>query len=441
MITKTVIPTEWPTSLLKWADMSHLFSNGEREGYIMVVEDSKSQAMILKSLLKKHDYKVRHFEEGSSAFKAAMAEPPILIISDILMPVMDGYELCEKVKSNKALKDIPIILLTTLQDSMDIIKGLQAGSDNFITKPFDPKYLLSRINYLLANRELRYQGTSDLVLEIMFNGQKYAINSERKQILDLLLSVYENAIQQNHQLMEAQAALQRSNEHLISMNRDLEAFSYTISHDLRTPLNHISMSAQLLSQHYMDKLDEAGASYVETIHSTTRSMAEMINDLLQFSRTGTINILPQPIDLSEMCRKVMEWIHQDDPQRKIEVKIDDNMHINADHSLLMVVVKNLLGNAWKYTSKTKNPSIRVGSLHKDGQTIFYVKDNGAGFDPNRALNLFTPFVRLHSQDEFIGTGVGLATAKRIIEKHGGKIWAEGETGKGASFFFTIGRPR
>ena len=421
--------------------MSHLFSSGEREGYIMVVEDSKSQAMMLKSLLKKHDYKVREFEDGLSAYKAALEEPPILIISDILMPEMDGYELCEKVKNTRELKDIPLILLTTLQDSMDIIRGLQAGSDNFITKPFDAKYLLSRINYLLANRELRYQGTSDLVLEIVFNGQKYAINSERKQILDLLLSVYENAIQQNHQLIEAQASLQRSNEHLISMNRDLEAFSYTISHDLRTPLNHISISAQLLHQHYMDKLDEAGASYVETIHSTTRSMAEMINDLLQFSRTGTINIHPQPIDLSEMCRKVMQWIHQDSPERVIEVRIDDNMQLTGDQILLMVVVKNLLGNAWKYTSKIKHPAIDVSSIKKDNQTIFCVRDNGAGFDQARATNLFTPFIRLHSQEDFPGTGVGLATAKRIIERHGGKIWAEGEPGKGASFFFTIGQAR
>lgn len=417
--------------------MSHLFSNGERQGYIMVVEDSRSQAIILKSLLKKHDYKVRDFEDGSAAYKAALDEPPLLIISDILMPGMDGYELCRKIKSTRELKDIPIILLTTLQDSMDIIKGLQAGSDNFITKPYDPKYLLSRINYLLANRELRYQGTSDLVLEIMFNGQKYAINSERKQILDLLLSVYENAIQQNYKLVEAQSELRRSNEHLLNMNRDLEAFSYTISHDLRTPLNHISMSAQLLKQHYLDQLDEAGVSFVETIHSTTRAMAEMINDLLQFSRTGTINVHPAPIDLSEMCRRVMEWIQQDDPGRSIDVRIEENMILNADQSLLMVVVKNLLGNAWKYTSRKENPVIEIFTSEKEGKKVFCVRDNGAGFDQSRASNLFTPFVRLHSQEEFPGTGVGLATAKRIIERHGGRIWARGETGKGATFCFSL----
>lgn len=407
------------------------------DGYIMIAEDSKSQAVMLKALLIKHDYKVRDYADGQSAFEAALEEPPMLIISDIIMPRMDGYQLCQKVKGTRELKDIPIILLTTLQDSMDIIKGLQAGSDNFITKPYDPKYLLSRINYLLANRELRHQGTSDLVLEIMFNGQKYAINSERKQILDLLLSVYENAIQQNYQLMEAQSELQRSNEHLTSMNRDLEAFSYTISHDLRTPLNHISMSAQLLRQHYLDKLDEAGASYVETIHSTTRSMAEMINDLLQFSRTGTINIHPQPIDLSDMCRKVMQWIHQDNPERQVDLRIEENLTLNADQSLLMVVMKNLLGNAWKYTSKINEPVIEIYSASRDGQTVYCVRDNGAGFDPSRAMNLFTPFVRLHSQEEFPGTGVGLATAKRIIERHGGKIWAEGVPGKGATFSFSI----
>jgi hypothetical protein len=420
---------------------SHLFKNGEREGYIMIVEDSRSQTILLKSLLKKHDYKVRDFLNGKSAYNAAVEDPPMLIISDVLMPEMDGYEFCEKVKNTKELKDIPIILLTSLQDSMDIIRGLQAGSDNFITKPFDAKYLLSRINYLLANRELRYQGTSDLVLEIVFNGQKYAINSERKQILDLLLSVYENAVQQNYQLLEAREELMMANEHLTNLNRDLEAFSYTISHDLRTPLNHISMSAQLLFQHYHDKLDEAGTSYVETIHSTTRLMAEMINDMLQFSHTGNINVHPQPIDLSEMCHKIMQWIQQDSPNRLIDVQIDENMHVTGDQSLIMVVMKNLLGNAWKFTLKNNKPKIHVGTRNEAGSQVIFVKDNGAGFDQDKAMNLFTPFFRLHSQEEFTGTGIGLATAKRIIERHGGRIWAEGETGKGATFFFTLGEPR
>ncbi len=417
--------------------MNHPVKTDLPDGYLMVVEDSKLQATMLKALLREHHFKVRVFSNGAEAYEAAAESPPVLIVSDVIMPEMDGYELCEKIKNTTHLRDIPVILLTSLQDPMDIIKGLQSGADNFITKPFESKYLLSRINYLLANRELRSVGASDMVINIMFNGNKYAINSERKQILDLLLSVYETAIHQNRELLETQAQLQRTNEHLIMANRDLESFSYTISHDLRTPLNHISVSTQLLQEDYAPKLDEQGQSYLETIISTTRAMTEMINDLLQFSRSGSISIQKKRVDLSDMAKKVMEWIYKDDPTRPITVEIQDGLSVTGDHSLLMVVLKNLLGNAWKYTGKTAHPVISFGSVKVDGEAIFFVKDNGAGFDMHQAGNLFTPFYRLHSQEEFPGTGVGLATVRRIIERHGGRIWAEGKAGQGATFFFTI----
>lgn len=417
--------------------MSHLFRNRELEGYIMVVEDSNIEATMVKSLIKEHGYKVKVFGSGNEAFEGAMEHKPMLIISDVMMPGMDGYEFCEKLKSTPDLNDIPVILLTSLQDPLDIIRGLQAGADNFITKPFEAKYLLSRVNYLLANRELRSAGNTDMVLEIMFKGSKYAINSERKQILDLLLSVYETSIEQNKALQEAQQQLQQSNEHLITANRDLEAFSYTISHDLRTPLNHISVSAQLIRQHHESEFSEEDNSYLDTILTTIHSMTDMINDLLHFSRSGNINIQEQNVDLSDITRKVMEWIRQDDPARQISVSIEDNIIVRGDASLLMVVMKNLMGNAWKYTSKTRKPEIHVGTMKKGDQTVIYVKDNGAGFNTYLAGNLFTAFVRLHSPDEFPGTGVGLATSRRIIDRHGGKIWAEAAVGKGATFFFTL----
>jgi len=403
----------------------------------MVVEDSTVQATMVKSLLKEHGYKVKVFSEAATAFDAAIADLPLLIISDVVMPVMDGYEFCEKLKSTPPLSEVPIILLTSLQDPLDIIKGLQAGADNFITKPFEAKYLLSRVNYLLANRELRSAGNTDMVLEIMFKGNKYAINSERKQILDLLLSVYETSIEQNKALVLAQMQLQEANEHLISANRDLEAFSYTISHDLRTPLNHISVSAQLIQQHHEKHFNEEDNSYMSTILSTVRSMTEMINDLLQFSRSGNINSIHKEADLSELSKQVMQWIHLDNPARQIKFTVKDGIKVSGDPSLLMVVMKNLLGNAWKYTSKTAKPEIELGTLKRDGQTLIFVKDNGVGFNQSYAGTLFTPFVRLHSQEEFPGTGVGLATVRRIIERHGGSIWAEAEINKGATFFFTL----
>lgn len=407
-------------------------------GHIMVVEDSKIQATMLRTLLKEHHFKVDVHGNGIEAFQAALQNPPVLIISDVLMPEMDGYELCHKIKSEPKLKEIPVILLTSLQDPMDIIKGLQSGADNFITKPYEGKYLLSRVNYLLANRELRSAGATDMMLEIMFKGNKYSINSEKKQILDLLLSIYETSIQQNKELLDAQNELQRMNEHLARANRDLEAFSYTISHDLRTPLNHISVSAQLLQRELEGKLNESESSYLETIHSTTKTMTEMIGDLLQFSRSGSITVNKKPVNLSELAKRVMEWIYKDDPEREVTLNIQDGLLVNGDQSLLTVAMKNLLGNAWKYTSKTVRPKISFGMQEQNGEKIYFIKDNGAGFNMNHVHKLFTPFGRLHSYEEFPGTGVGLATVLRIIERHSGRIWAEGKPEKGATFFFTLG---
>ncbi len=403
----------------------------------MVVEDSLMEATMLKTLLKQHGYKVKVFHEGSEAFQAAQEELPMLIISDVVMPVMDGYEFCEKLKSTPELMEVPIILLTSLQDPLDIIHGLQSGADNFITKPYESKYLLSRVNYLLANRELRSAGNTDMVLEIMFKGNKYAINSERKQILDLLLSVYETSIEQNRTLLETQKQLQDSNEHLAIANRDLEAFSYTISHDLRTPLNHISVSTQLIRQKYEKQFNDEDNSYLDTILTTVRSMADMISDLLQFSRSGNIKIDHQKVDLTDLTKKVIEWTCQDIPERKIKFVVEEGIQVVGDSSLLMVVMKNLLGNAWKYTSYTADPEIYIGSQQHEDHTVVYVKDNGAGFNQNLAGNLFTPFARLHSQDEFPGTGVGLSTVRRIVERHGGRIWATGEVGNGATFSFSV----
>jgi len=407
------------------------------EGYIMVVEDSLVESTMVKALLKQHGYKVKVFHHGAEAFDAANVELPILIISDVLMPVMDGFEFCEKLKSTPYLMDVPVILLTSLHDPLDIIRGLQVGADNFITKPFESKYLLSRVNYLLANRELRSAGNTDMMLEIMFKGNRYAINSERKQILDLLLSVYETSIEQNQALTEAQKQLQQTNEHLAIANRDLESFSYTISHDLRTPLNYISVSTQLLKQKHEKEFNEEDNSYLNTILNTVRSMVDMISDLLQFSRSGNIKVDLQKVDLTDLSKKVIDWTRQDNPEREIRFIVEEGIYVSGDPSLLMVVMKNLLGNAWKYTSYTANPEIYIGTQPNEDHTTVFVKDNGAGFNPNQAHNLFTPFVRLHSQDEFPGTGVGLSTVKRIVEKHGGKIWATGEVGKGATFFFTV----
>ena len=361
-----------------------------------------------------------------------------MIISDIVMPGMDGYEFCAKLKSHQLFKQIPVILLTSLRDPLDIIKGLQAGADNFITKPYEEKFLLTRIKYLLTNREFGPSSTEDRVIELVIDGKKYPIQSEKKQILDLLLSVYEAAIQRNDELIYTQQQLEISNENLVSMNHELEAFSYTVSHDLRNPINIIAGFSQILMYEHDPQLDEEAMELLNNILQSTFSMVRLIDDLLQFSRSGRAVISSESFDFSEMARNVMNEVMKRDPEHQVKFYIQEGLLLHADPNLMRVVLDNLLGNAWKYSFKVSSPEIILGKAEgTSGEHIFFVKDNGAGFDMAKADGLFNPFQRLHTNAEFQGTGVGLATVRRIIEKHGGRIWAESELYKGASFYFSI----
>lgn len=407
------------------------------DGYIMAVEDSLVQAKKLQHFFDENNITTSFFNNAQDALAAALDRPPVLIISDIVMPGMDGYEFCSKIKESPVLKEIPVILLTSLRDPLDIIRGLQAGADNFITKPYEEQYLLSRIHYLLANRDMKKSGAAEMVIEIMFRGNKYAINSAKKQILDLLLSVYEAAIQRNDQLISTQAELEASNENLVAANQELEAFSFTVSHDLRSPLNIISGYTQILQSEYANELDAEAREFLDHILTASFSMARLIDDLLQFSRSGRSEIKTERVDVSAMAKSVLADIRQRDPSREINTFIQEGLEVQADPALMRVVLDNLLGNAWKYTGKKINPEISFGLLETATKKFFYVRDNGAGFDMSKADKLFNPFQRFHSNQEFQGTGVGLATVRRIIERHGGRIWAESQPGQGATFYFVI----
>jgi two-component system, sensor histidine kinase and response regulator len=416
-------------------DTSFQISTGD--SYILAVEDSMVQAKKLKNFLDGNNLKNQFFTNAFDAYAAAIKNPPILVISDIVMPGMDGYEFCSKLKSHIKLKEVPVILLTSLRDPLDIIKGLQAGADNFITKPYDEKYLLTRIHYLLANRELRETGTEELVIEIVFRGDKYKINSEKKQILDLLLSVYEAAIERNNQLISTQAELQAANENLLAANQELDAFSSTVSHDLRSPLNIVAGYTQLLQDDYADVLDEEAMQYLKRILKSAFSMSTLINDLLQFSRSARTEINTETVDLSEMSRAIAAEMEEQNSHTKAIFKIQDGMQVQADPNLMNIVLVNLLGNAVKYSSKVEYPEITFGHTLSGRESTYFIKDNGAGFDMSKAGKLFNPFQRFHTSQEFTGTGVGLATVRRIIERHGGRIWAESEPGKGATFYFSF----
>jgi len=406
-------------------------------GYIMAVEDSMVQAKRLQHFFNENNITTIFYNNAIEAYAAAVERSPVLILSDIVMPGMDGYEFCTKLKAHPVLKEVPVILLTSLRDPLDIIKGLQAGADNFITKPYDDSYLLSRIHYLLANRDMRQSGSAEMVIEIMFRGKKYAINSEKKQILDLLLSVYEAAVQRNDELISTQAKLETSNENLIAANHELEAFSFTVSHDLRNPLNIVSGYSQILQKDYSYFLDPEAIVFLERIHKATISMSGLIDDLLNFSRSGRTEVKSEPVDISQMVRQMVDDIEIQHPENKASFFVQEGLRVNADPSLMHIVVENLLSNAFKYSGKVEKPEISIGKHDTAQGSCFFVKDNGAGFDMSKADKLFNPFQRQHTSDEFQGTGVGLATVRRIIERHGGRVWAESEPGKGATFYVSL----
>jgi light-regulated signal transduction histidine kinase (bacteriophytochrome) len=274
-------------------------------------------------------------------------------------------------------------------------------------------------------------------LEVFFAGQKYAITAGRRQILNLLLSTYEAAIQKNQELSRARDELNELNARLAAANQELETFSYTVSHDLRTPLSGITGYSEVLLAQCGDSLDGECAGYVRSILGAARRMEQLIETLLEFSRLTRIEPSRTTVDLSLLVRATAEELTARKPGRRVHFAIAEGVTVNGDARLLRVVMGNLLGNAWKYTGKREEARIEFGTAADTGNPVYFVRDNGAGFDRAFADKLFAPFQRLHDREEFEGHGIGLATVHRIIQRHGGAIWAEGEPDRGATFYFTL----
>ena len=256
------------------------------------------------------------------------------------------------------------------------------------------------------------------------------------------LSSYEMMLrgdeEHNAHLVAANEALRQAKAAAEIANRELESFSYSVAHDLRAPLRSINAFSEILLEDHADRLDEEGKTHLAYIRQSTRQMAELIDGLLELSRITRSELLREAVDLSELARDVMAELRRGEPARTVEVRIASGLVAEGDPRLLRTVLQNLLGNAWKFTANSDAARIEFGSEVSLDRPSFFVRDNGAGFDMAYASKLFGAFQRLHSEREFPGTGIGLATVQRIIHRHDGRIWAEGAIGSGATFYFTIG---
>ena len=238
-------------------------------------------------------------------------------------------------------------------------------------------------------------------------------------------------------LLTSNARLSAKTNELSAVNRELEAFSYSVSHDLRSPLTHIQGFAGIVSEEYGSNLDDKGKEYLRKVLSSAQRMNALIEDLLNLSRVSRNELQLQNIDLADIARAVADRLKHDDPGRKVSFNIVPHAPALADPRLIEVALENLLGNSWKFTSKNAEANIEFSVSNDGARTTYVVRDDGAGFDMKHYDRLFVPFQRLHSSSEFAGTGVGLATVRRVINRHGGEIWAEAAPGKGATFYFTL----
>jgi len=279
--------------------------------------------------------------------------------------------------------------------------------------------------------------------------------TERKlaeaEIIRLNTTLENKVIKRTNDLHDAQLALVNivedlsisnqkvslANQSLEATNKELEAFSYSVSHDLRAPLRSIDGFSLALLEDYSKKLDGTGRNYLERIRTAAQHMAMLIDDMLKLSRISRFELRCESVDLSKMFREIAKNSQKNDPARIIDLIIQEGIMIECDPAMMNMVLKNLIDNAWKFTGKEARPKIEFGTTDLAGKKVIFIRDNGVGFDMAYLDKMFGSFQRLHTKDEFAGTGIGLAIVKRVITLHGGKVWAEGEVGKGAVFYFTL----
>jgi light-regulated signal transduction histidine kinase (bacteriophytochrome) len=245
----------------------------------------------------------------------------------------------------------------------------------------------------------------------------------------------------NQELQRLNESLQQQKEAVEIANRELESFSYSVSHDLRAPLRSVDGFSEILLDEFGAVLGAAGIRHVQRVRDAAQHMAQLIDHLLSLAKVTRSEMCRAEVNLTALARRMADWLRASAPERDVAFIVDEDVRGNGDATLLAVVLENLLGNAWKFTSKRPRAEIRFGCENRAGLPTYFVRDNGAGFDMTYAPKLFAPFQRLHAASEFEGTGIGLATVQRVVHRHGGDVWAESKSDAGATFYFTLGGGR
>ncbi len=359
--------------------MEHIQSPNHPE--ILLVDDTPEHIESAVSVLRDNNFKIRIATKGSTALKLLNQRQPDLILLDVYMPEMDGFEICKIIKNDSNYHSIPIIFLTSSNDEDSIKKGFELGAQDYVVKPFNISELLARVHTHIK--------------------------------------------------------LKQQTESLLQANRELDSFCYSVSHDLKAPLLSISKLTEYLAADYSDKLDSDGRELIANIQEKSKEVINIIDHLLEFSRMSEMEMKIESINLEQLFREVYGELIKLEPPRQVQFAIHHLPTIHGDPVMIKLLVLNILSNSLKYTRNRKTALIEVTSAENGAEYIISVKDNGAGFDMRYSSRLFKVFQRLHSDNEFEGSGVGLAISQKILKRHNGKAWITGVVNEGATFYFSL----
>jgi len=376
---------------------------GDAATRLMIVEDEFVVACDLCDTLEQLGYSiVASVGTGEEAVEIARTARPSAILMDIrLAGEMDGVQAAARIRSES---DIPIVFLSAHSSEDTLRRATETAPFGYLVKPFRAPELRCAIEVAIRRHRI----------------EQAATEAHRREVA-----------------VELERAVTARTGELEAANQELEAFSYSVAHDLRAPLRGIAGFSEILLEDHAAELGADGLDHLLTVQRSARRMHVLIEDLLRLSRTSRADLERRPVDLSRIAHEVLGRLRAAEPHRSVTADVADDLVVAGDPGLLELVVENLLGNAWKFTSRRDAARIELGAIRQGDTRVCFVRDNGAGFDPAQVGRLFASFQRLHATSEFEGTGLGLAIVGRIVDRHGGRIWAEGAVDAGATFYFTF----
>lgn len=406
---------------------------------ILIVDDRKENLLALESALDGLAHDVVKASTGREALREALERDFAVILLDVRLPEMSGFETASLLRSRERTRHTPIIFLTAIdKDDKQVSQGYELGAVDYIFKPADPDILRAKVSVFLELYRKKKQ------IERLNRSLEQRVLRRTEELEDANLELEREVRERQRAEAEVRALNAELEERvrartaeLESANEELRAFSYSVSHDLRAPLRKIESFCQILLDEYGGELDENAQSYFERIQANSERMSALIDEILKLSRISRESMKLVDVDVTALAHEVVDDIRQAEPDRHVDIEIEDGLRATADRALLRVVLDNLFSNAWKFTSRRDDACIEFKRVSDERRDTFAITDNGAGFRMEDAGKLFQPFQRLHPSHAFPGTGIGLAIVNRIMRRHGGDISAKGKEDVGATFTFSL----